>query len=1665
MKKKSTLKIFAAVFCIASSHAFSRTIVVPKLNEKTIGSKYKTPPSSYDLDPLIVVSQNVNQKGLVVVEGKLTKPFMTDNVKLSIKYQDSQGNWVIGWSKMLYSYNQYNESLKATLELPASAVSSYNLKIELTSDTNLSNFNSVVWDKTVSHYKQGDYASANCDLDENEYTILLTPKKDGTVITDANGKVTGVKDRVTSANSWNKLSAILPMDNKKNDVVFSLKNPSTLISDPNGIKSIKLLNQGVVSDTLGSTPEFIYNNNPGHPSPYLYSYTDPVYMFAGKFSVNGFFIKFSQWPDEPNGPGYHDFRNPDSPQSRYFTLINTIHDKLSEFIPDQTPVVIVSSMKTGLRIYKSDGSYYSVPANSNYGPAYFGYGNDQGHGRRGPGSENLIVKNTSEMTLYGMGALRNSFVESFQNTYETIRSMEDIEKEISRFIKYTGVFGDAPNYNDTSEGAPHCFTINNGATSDYSVVDWTKAPNTYIFTGKDEKHNNADVDGLYIPVKKAYEMWAKGGEFMKDEQGNYTKIPDNGIAKAGLYWEDQPGLIKSVALEGMGENAKIKILVNKLKEGNAVVSYRVNDKVYWTWHVWVTDDPRTSGSTYHHDFEKDKNGNLVTDWKWMDRNLGATNANFTGNDWHKSQGLQYQWGRKDPFPSFTSKDGSSYEISGEVGNIRSSGAKYLTGASSVLPVKYRGNLYSQNNTGFDTPSGNIRYSIQNPINIIIPPVYIRKLGEYIDSNGENMLVQTDTNKWYFQKRTTWFSKQKYRNEYNTDNTKLNVAWDLWGDTRAGKYSNWNDSSVGEESVRYAMKSPYDPCPCNWRVPSFYENTGSPNNYNQASPWGRHVGVNDDDSFTSNPSTSSDKFPGIKIYPGLGYDFTGSTRNLGLIPINGNYEYYPNEASLKNGSSVVSGLMLTPEIKYQDGSSDGSLSSSTFSLGANIINGGPWYSARALTYVSDPGNAKRPTNFGTYNINTISHYGSAFETSGVRCIKDPNNAYMPEIFETTFFTENQTGEYSLETLKKWTKEPNSYIEYTNSSLPVKASEKDRVIDIPLSKAYAMQKLHIRKDGSFPTGNRMSASVVWTNNTDLIENVQIVEGTKESSKLRVTLKDMRYGNAVVAFHLGDSPTQWVNGSNQDPIVWSWHVWAPETVIDTLNYRTETLENGGILSVNNAFVKPVISIGVPLETTFMDRDLGALKIFPSNAMGGLGSYSSVVNIPNTGGLHYQWGRKDPLPVMYNPGGNYNFGATNQHSALSRYTISTQNGPITINSSGNAVIPYTTGINNINYTANFTREYADYSSGILAGDSKKDKIKKVLDYSVKNPLFFLYRNAGNSSDVYQNVRDWVSDENGQFTERWGHATEKSPYDPCPDGWRIPDTFGASTYSAEPDLAGDFYTQWSFSNGNNPWYYNGYQNGYQTPGQGKYGIPPSAGAGYQSTYSQTTKAYPGVAAIISTSPATRYGMIFSNSRYNIGNFPNNGIRGLNGGRDLSLMDKQEPGQFKADDGNVQLRFGNSGIWTSSPTDVYTGQAIGMLFNYREVNLTTGNAFNPQAAMSCRCAKVRKSVNGEIGRYEPGALEVSEKTTGKAVNTFAKKQIEEIQKDDKKLTVFPNPVKSILYINANDKEYYYQIYNASGQLVKQGQFVNKQTDLSSLTQGAYLIRINNSETVVKIIKE
>lgn len=200
-----------------------------------------------------------------------------------------------------------------------------------------------------------------------------------------------------------------------------------------------------------------------------------------------------------------------------------------------------------------------------------------------------------------------------------------------------------------------------------------------------------------------------------------------------------------------------------------------------------------------------------------------------------------------------------------------------------------------------------------------------------------------------------------------------------------------------------------------------------------------------------------------------------------------------------------------------------------------------------------------------------------------------------------------------------------------------------------------------------------------------------------------------------------------------------------------------------------------GVPMNTTFMDRDLGAqIPLFDQHYEADYLNFYYNPNYPNsesslrvlalrrTGGLHYQWGRKDPIPVFYYPGGYYehNSGGTirDNFRKYSVYSVYRQTGL------NNGNIVYRMAIDENNYLANYSKEYSFYSSGITASDPTYVKIKKILTYSIANPFAYLYQSK--SSNTY----DWLSDENGLFADRWGHTTEKSAYDPCPEGYRIPD-------------------------------------------------------------------------------------------------------------------------------------------------------------------------------------------------------------------------------------------------------------------------------------------------------
>ena len=162
----------------------------------------------------------------------------------------------------------------------------------------------------------------------------------------------------------------------------------------------------------------------------------------------------------------------------------------------------------------------------------------------------------------------------------------------------------------------------------------------------------------------------------------------------------------------------------------------------------------------------------------MDRNLGATSKSFLDDQWQKSGGLMYEWGRKDPFPPLVYKDSNFYEITGEVGVLKH---KQIDPVNTI-PVQVR---------PFNEIEKNIQYSVKNPITYIVNT----------DAGGN------------------WFSSSRYKVAGVSPNY---ITWDLWSDNAKGGNSNANSSSttLKNESRSYELKSELDPCPNGWRVPSY-----------------------------------------------------------------------------------------------------------------------------------------------------------------------------------------------------------------------------------------------------------------------------------------------------------------------------------------------------------------------------------------------------------------------------------------------------------------------------------------------------------------------------------------------------------------------------------------------------------------------------------------------------------------------------------------------------------------------------------------------------------------------------------------------------------------------------------------------------------------------------
>lgn len=292
-------------------------------------------------------------------------------------------------------------------------------------------------------------------------------------------------------------------------------------------------------------------------------------------------------------------------------------------------------------------------------------------------------------------------------------------------------------------------------------------------------------------------------------------------------------------------------------------------------------------------------------------------------------------------------------------------------------------------------------------------------------------------------------------------------------------------------------------------------------------------------------------------------------------------------------------------------------------------------------------------------------------------------------------------------------------------------------------------------------------MWTTNPQLISEIKMEYASDvKDSRIIVKLNDNQKGNAIVSLH---------NNTSTAPVLWSWHIWAPESdpTLGVNEYITELPQ-----SPNQNIVNSTKSFMPPLKTTFMDRNLGALEKYPTVLSDEL--------VKKSRGLQFQWGRKDPFPSLVSKAGeNYIYLGSENASDI---------GSITYKS----ILEY-------EYKQEFSKRYADY--GLRAANISK-KIADNLRYSVQNPLVYLYQTGqGNAfdgdnmySNILTNVKDWISDERAQAGDRWGHGTQKSVFDPCPEGWRVPDVSSVILYNG--------------SKGTSPWY-----NSYQKDSYAKNGV------------------------------------------------------------------------------------------------------------------------------------------------------------------------------------------------------------------------------------------------------
>ena len=258
------------------------------------------------------------------------------------------------------------------------------------------------------------------------------------------------------------------------------------------------------------------------------------------------------------------------------------------------------------------------------------------------------------------------------------------------------------------------------------------APGTYrfpLYYGS-SRVNSEDVEASFRPYVTGNALPCFIGGV--DQGGHYViPYPDihQWIDVATVLWQSKENLInvtstdRGGAVPGSlgGRNKYVEFTVDKnnIEMGNAIIAVWKDNKIIWTWHIWVTGKDVVDVPSGQ--FMREPIGFIPKEWKRTSYSenrqvkvtIKQTRSGKTAStiitqkphfDQAKGQAMYYQWGRKDPFwLGMTGLTSSAHGGGGislhesiqnpkQMGNLRMSGV-----ISSSGEVKFWGDYFNWNN--------------------------------------------------------------------------------------------------------------------------------------------------------------------------------------------------------------------------------------------------------------------------------------------------------------------------------------------------------------------------------------------------------------------------------------------------------------------------------------------------------------------------------------------------------------------------------------------------------------------------------------------------------------------------------------------------------------------------------------------------------------------------------------------------------------------------------------------------------------------------------------------------------------------------------------------------------------------------------------------------------